>query len=531
MSEKAAHILDTNTGFKILFDFATIGIIVVGKRGIIKLANPFAEKLFGYNEGELKGQMLDVLIPNDLRKVHLDHHAGYFTAPKERSMGKGIDLFAKRKDGAVFPVEISLGHYEIEGETFAVTYITDITVRKKGEEELKQSEKKFRFLFDNSNDVRAFYKVVFDDKGNVADLIIEEANPSYKKVMQESGHSGDFVGRSIVGLTQEYIQHFKECEVAMRTFKSRTYQRFNPVTRLYLLTTIIPIDKDHCFAYGIDITTQKRIENELSELNEELEHRVEERTEALAKAINDLAASKDEVVQALEKEKELNELKSRFITTASHEFRTPLATILSSVTLIEKYSEKEEQAKRKKHIDRIQSSITNLTEILNDFLSLNKLEEGVVANKPESIKLDEFVNKVFEENKSILKAGQKVNYLHSNGNVNAEVDSQIFKNVILNLFSNAVKYSDEGKSIDVATKEENGIIELKIKDYGIGIPEKDQKFLFTRFFRAKNAINIEGTGLGLNIVKKYVDLLNGNISFTSKLGEGSEFVVKIPAKQ
>lgn len=528
MPENTEYILDSNTGFKTLFDYATIGIVVVGRRGIIKLVNPFAEQLFGYELGELKGQKLEVLIPDDKKEIHTKNHESFFKNPKGRTMGLGMELSGKKKDGSLFPVEISLGHYQMHGEIFAVTYLTDISLRKKSEEDLRKSENKYHFIFDNSTDVRAIYEVIFDETGNAVDLLIKETNTVFDDYMHKTGLTGSSQGKRISELPGDYTVHLNACADAVKNGRVLKYLFHNPDTKWYFLVTIVPMDKTHCFSFGVDITAQKNIENELNLLNKELEHRVEERTEALATAINDLAASKEEVVRALEKEKELNELKSRFITTASHEFRTPLATILSSVTLIEKYEEKNDQEKRKKHIERIQSSVNNLTGILNDFLSLGKLEEGIVVNKPQLLHIDEFVKGVTEENRSILKAGQKVNYEHQGGNTIMEVDPQILRIIILNLFSNAVKYSGEGSEISLSTKEKDGLMVLKVKDHGIGIPEKDQKFIFTRFFRSKNAINIEGTGLGLNIVKKYLELIKGTISFTSTLEEGTEFTVNIP---
>jgi signal transduction histidine kinase len=258
---------------------------------------------------------------------------------------------------------------------------------------------------------------------------------------------------------------------------------------------------------------------------------VEERTEELANAINKLAISKQELMRALEKEKELNELKSRFVTTASHEFRTPLATILSSVSLISKYNLTEEEDKRFKHINRIKSSVNNLTEILNDFLSLSRFEEGVVRNNPQEINIMEFSHDISEEMKGMLKEGQTIVYKHIGTDPTVKLDKQLLKNVFINLLSNAIKYSHEGKEISFTTDNNiSGNIRITIKDNGIGIPESDQPLLFERFFRAQNAGNIQGTGLGLNIVKKYVELLEGEISFVSKLDLGSTFIVIIPFK-
>jgi len=150
MSEEARNIFGSDTGFKILFEYATIGIVVIDKIGTIKLANPFAEKLFGYKKGELKGQELEVLVPDEFRKMHTNHREGYFQNPKKQAMSLSNELYAKRKDGTLFSIEISLGHCELQEEKYAVTYITDISLRKKNEEALKKSEEKYHFIFDNA---------------------------------------------------------------------------------------------------------------------------------------------------------------------------------------------------------------------------------------------------------------------------------------------------------------------------------------------------------------------------------------------
>jgi PAS domain S-box-containing protein len=390
-----------------LFKHATEGIIVSDNKGQIVMINPIAEKLFGYNKEELIGKKIEVLIPRRYTERHVNDREKYTQNPHPRSMGIGMDLFAMRKDGSEFPVEISLSNFTTSEGGFIMSFIIDITERKKQEAEIKKANEEIRSL------------------------------------------------------------------------------------------------------------------------NTELETRVAERTEELANAINELAESKQEVMRALEKEKELNELKSRFVTTASHEFRTPLATILSSVSLISRYSQPEDEDKRVKHINRIKSAVNNLTEILNDFLSLSKLEEGIIRNKPEPLELGSFIAEVAEEMKAMLKEGQKINYLLSGEEINVSLDKQLLRNIIINLLSNAIKYSAEGKEIFFNTRKDGNILTISIRDQGMGIPEEEQPLLFERFFRAKNASNIEGTGLGLNIVKKYVELMGGEITYTSKLGEGTEFTVRI----
>lgn len=247
--------------------------------------------------------------------------------------------------------------------------------------------------------------------------------------------------------------------------------------------------------------------------NEELEKKVKERTY--------------ELTQALEKEKELNELKSRFVTTASHEFRTPLTTVLTSIYLLEQYHGDKFEEEKKKHFERIKSSIQILKEILNDFLSLEKLEQKKVNVKEESFNLEEEINTILKGIDGVLKSNQKLKYVHVGTKVVTQ-DKNIVRNILLNLVSNASKFSPDGKEIEITTDVGDKKITLSVKDAGIGIPPEEQKNIFEKFYRAKNAGTIQGTGLGLNIVKRYAELLGGTIHFTSKMNEGSTFTVEIP---
>ncbi len=235
-----------------------------------------------------------------------------------------------------------------------------------------------------------------------------------------------------------------------------------------------------------------------------------------------------EAQKALEKEKELSELKSRFVSMASHEFRTPLTAILSSATLITKYKDEKSQPKREKHVRRIQSSVRNLTGILNDFLSLSKLEEGRVLHDAYSFNLVVFIEEILGEMESMLKTLQKIIYNHRGNRENIHLDGKLLKNILLNLLSNAIKYSAEGQIIQLTTQVTDTNLILSVRDYGIGIPQKDQIHLFERFFRAENVANVQGTGLGLNIVQRYLQLMGGTITFESALDEGTIFTVHIP---
>ena len=284
-----------------------------------------------------------------------------------------------------------------------------------------------------------------------------------------------------------------------------------------------------------DLTEINKVKEDLIQANLLLEEKVEARTRELESAVNrllsankKLAKREQEVQIALEKERELSELKSRFVSMASHEFKTPLSTIKSSAILISKYTTTEKNDNRLKHIERIKSAVDNLTGILNDFLSLSKLEEGRQDLNIQKTDLGKVCEVVKEDVKTILKPGQEI-ILHC-VNIEQDVftDQRILKNILFNLLSNAIKYSDPGKNINCEMEVFNSHFRISIQDEGIGIPEKEQKYLFTRFFRASNADSIQGTGLGLNIVKSYVKMLKGDINFESKENKGSTFTLKIP---
>ncbi|MCI5059134.1 MAG: HAMP domain-containing histidine kinase, partial [Flavobacteriales bacterium] len=221
-------------------------------------------------------------------------------------------------------------------------------------------------------------------------------------------------------------------------------------------------------------------------------------------------------------------LKSRFVSMASHEFRTPLSTILSSSTLALKYKLSDQIDKREKHLNRIQSSVKNLTSILNDFLSLSRLEEGRIQLNIADVNIEELVKDLIDELQELRKEGQSFDFKCRIKNKIVRSDENVMRNVFNNLISNAIKYSPENSLIKINCEDENGDYLISVSDQGIGIPEDEQMHLFDRFFRAQNVTNIQGTGLGLNIVKRYVNLLKGEISFTSKENEGTTFYIKLP---
>lgn len=246
------------------------------------------------------------------------------------------------------------------------------------------------------------------------------------------------------------------------------------------------------------------------------------------KDITELKMMESNLKRALEKEKNLNSLRSRFVTMASHEFRTPLTTILSSVFLLANYTGADYAVKKSLHINKIKRAVHGLTELLNEFLSLGKLEEGKVKVACSETLIKEYADELLIELDPIKKTGQIITFQYFGKDIPVLTDQQLLKNILNNLLSNAIKYSPPDSEIEftISLKEDN--MQITVSDHGIGIPHEEQRHIFKRFYRAANVNNIEGTGLGLNIARKYIRLLKGSISFQSEIEKGTTFDVSLP---
>lgn len=382
--------------------------------------------------------------------------------------------------------------------------------------------------------------ITIDRKG-----VVESINPAGARMF--GYHPDEVIGQKInMLMPPEYSEHHDEyMQRYQRTGEAHIIGIGREVKGMRKDGTVFPFRlavsevkmKDRTIYTGIvhDISDIQEARDRIMALNRELEKKVEERTNELEVVVNRLLKTnsilqkqEEDLQHALARERELNDLKSRFVSTASHEFRTPLSTILSSANLIEKYDEKEQQEKRKRHIDRIKSAVSNLTGILDDFLSLSKIEEGRLHVVKEQIHIKKLLDEVIEEVRPLKKQAQKlVVEGPKNDGLLIYSDPRLLKNIFLNLLSNAIKYSDEGIitcSVEIAKDS----LTIQVEDEGIGIPAEEQKFLFDRFFRASNATDSQGTGLGLNIVKQYTKLLDGEITFESEEDKGTTFRVQIP---
>jgi PAS domain S-box-containing protein len=274
-----------------------------------------------------------------------------------------------------------------------------------------------------------------------------------------------------------------------------------------------------------DLSKEKEAEEQLRQYAANLEELVDARTNSLKELVTALREAKEEVSVSLEKEKELGQMKSRFVSMASHEFRTPLSSVQLSASLIQKYAEPFDSIPIQKHVNKIKNAVGNLTTILNDFLSLEKLEAGRVEVNLSTFDLVRLSEEVTEEMQMIAKQNQHIIYQHTGARSMVHLDQNLLKNCMINLISNAIKYSGENTFIEFNTEINEEGCKVIVKDNGIGIPEADQVYLFEPFFRAHNTGNIPGTGLGLNIVRRYSSLMKGSLQFKSIINQETTFIL------
>jgi len=739
--------------YEAIFEYATTSILLVNEKGVIKVANPQTYKQFGYEPGELLDRNIAELIPDEIRVKHNQLIEKYFNHPERRPMGIGLELSAKKKNGELFPVEISLGHYHAPPQpVMAIVFLTDITHRKLAELALYEDEKRLRDIIQSisdafmgfTNDWRYLYlndkalTILGKTRNEILGKTIWEIFPhtlgekfdhEFRKrqakeltpvtfktqygdtwweiriVKYNSGmalfcsditettyaleaqhqseeqfsvifnsspsaisitelHSGivkdinqthtllfGFTKNELIGKTMNEVGILRNAadrddlidkihqHGPVRNHELISYNKFgNPIHLLVAADIIHLAEKEYLLVASTDNSANKKAMEELqrseerfakafrlspvalsisamkdgrmievnnsflelfgyemsevigktagdlqmytrqedhsgtiAELtrqgyvrNKELTCRtkggiqiqvifsmemIELRGEAcvITTALNitdkkkaeenlkiytDLLEQKVtertlELTHALEREKEVSDMKSRFVSIASHEFRTPLSTILSSTYLLEQLKDGEDKTR---HFNRIRSAVKNLTFILTEFLSLDKLEQRKVTVENEIFDLDTLALEAIDEVRIAYRLSLPVDYIHTGPRLLLQ-DKRIIRNLLLNLVSNAAKYSPADKPIQLRTMADESHLTIQVIDQGIGIPLEDQKYIFTKFFRAHNASHIQGTGLGLSIARRYVELLDGNISFKSTPGIGTEFKITLPVQK
>ena len=257
--------------------------------------------------------------------------------------------------------------------------------------------------------------------------------------------------------------------------------------------------------------------------NAELEQKVADRTSALTSTLGELG-------KALAAEKKLGELKSLFVALASHEFRSPLTVVLSSAALLEQYPASEQQPQRQVHVERIRQSVRHLNDILEEFLSVARIEEGRVRAYPERIGVAALLADIVADVQGLLKTGQTI-VREVSCPETVWLDPSLLRKIVVNLLSNALKYSGENSVVSLRVDCRDNLLAIKVKDQGIGISAADQTHLFERFFRARDVAYVPGTGLGLYIIANYAEMMGGTIDLQSTLAVGTTVTLRIPYEE
>ena len=537
----AVNLTTENVNFDIFFKSTSKTIVLTTASGEICSINPSAQKLFGYHEPELLHQDIKLLIPglSDSKQLDIAIQNCLTVGTNNNSY---VEMIAQKKDGEDFVANVNICPYELGQTKLLLFFICDITIKVSEQINIQKkysaleidNDKKNKELIKANNTLEilneklelslAYQKAILDNAG-VMLMVIDKVG-FVKFFNPEATHITGYTKEEIIDkaspvifIDQTDIHNYRKQffdEFGLNIEDDFELIRLKAERNLFheVECNIIKKDGTHVFA-SMTITPILDKNNETTSYL------------AFAVDISDRKHIEENLKQSLKREKELGELKTRFVSIASHEFRTPLSTILSSAFLTGKYTATEDQHKRDKHLDRIVSSVNLLTDILNDFLNVGKIEEGKINVHQTEFDLAHLLKSIIKDLNANLKNGQKFRYAHE-GITIIQSDSSLIRNILNNLISNAIKFSLENAVIDIKSQNDGEHFNITVKDQGIGISEEDRVHLMERFFRGSNALNIQGTGLGLHIVSKYVECLRGSITCESKLNEGTIFQITLP---
>lgn len=502
--------------YQSVFETTLDGIILIDNRGIIADINPAGLILFGYEKDEVLGKNINILMPEPDHSKHDQYIRNYQLTKKPKVIGIGREVEGKKKNGEVFPFRLAVSEFKTLGKQHFTGIIHDLTQQKLHEkiitgyaEELEQRvNKRTEELREEIALKELAQKALVDSQRLYETIAVNYPNGTISVI--DSDHNIIFVE----GSELEHLGLKKE-NLISKDYRQNIPTQFRELVSSKIKEVFSGANTDFEYGDGDRVYSVRCVP---------LSYEEGEVTQILIveNNISQQKKAENEIHSALKKEKQLNELKTNFVSMASHEFRTPLSSILSSAQLIGRYTSTDQQDNRKKHLEKIRKNVQSLTAILNDFLSLEKIEGGHLKYHPEKVNILEYVKSVVEESEPLLKRSRKINISCRLKKDHWEIDQYLLRNSLTNLLSNAIKYSQSDIYVNIQSADN---LSISIQDSGLGISKKDQENLFKRFYRASNAGQIQGTGLGLNIVKRYVDLMQGEIRFESKQGIGSTFTI------
>ncbi|MDJ0367658.1 PAS domain-containing sensor histidine kinase [Hymenobacter sp. H14-R3] len=524
-SSAAAEVLITQAP-----DF--VGIYDVAQGWFMRV-NPAGVRLLGYSSEEAfltdPARVLPTPAVPPARWAHLREQA--------RRVGpQALEAEVGRRQGPPFWARIELTAFQVKEADYLLVRLSEQGRLQQAERALAQSVRRFEAVFTHAT----IGIVVCDERGRIV-----SAN---QLAHQLFGYAAGALDGQLIevlvpqaaGRRHEKLRESFTARPQVRTMGAHNGElqglRHNgSVFPVEVSLSYFYLDEElYAVSYILDITYKKEFEQQLiagsqrvAALNADLEQRVTERTHALMNTLEQLQLRKNELAKALAAEQELGELKSRFVSMASHEFRTPLTAVLTSAALIAEYPATEQQDKRLRHLERIRTSVKHLNDILEEFLSVGRIEEGKIEAQPARLDLPALLRDVVADVQGLRKTGQRIEQA-TNCPEPIWLDPSLLRKILVNLLSNALKYSGENTVVAVAATCQAGALTLTVADQGVGISEEDQAHLFERFFRARNAANVPGTGLGLYIIARYLELLHGHITLQSALGQGTTVTITVP---
>lgn len=512
-------------------------LIIDPETGDIVDANPISEKFYGWSLKELRTKNISDLNPAPSEVIK---KALYNASHKIEN-----HFYFKHRTayGTVKDIEAFAGTLNRQGRVLIFAFILDLTEKKKTEEIIRETRAKLDTAMESMTDAvfitdkegnfihfnEAFATVHrFRCKEECARKLVEY--PDILEVYMDTGELAPLemwaVPRALRGETVKYAEYsLRRKDTGEKWVGSYSFSPIKDSEGNIVGSVVV----------GRDITEHKQAEAELENYRHHLEELVQSRTEeldAINRELINQIMQKQEIEAALhvslEKEKELNQLKSRFISTASHEFKTPLSAVFSSAELIERYGHKWGPEKIADHIERIKNAVMHLSKLVDDVLQLSRAESGRLEYNPVKLDLKSFCDKILEEMHVSSKENHKIEFNFLSERKDFIVDQKQMYIILQNLLSNAVKYSPDGGRVCLIINCDDRNLIIEVSDQGVGIPESDLDKLFQPFQRASNTDKIEGTGLGLSIMKKAVELHGGSVIVKSELNKGTTFIVEIP---
>jgi len=452
-----------------------------------------------------------------------------------RECHHAVEANIRRHSGEALRAYLELTYYLDGARPLFLIHITELSRLQQAERELAHSERRFEAVVTNAT----IGIIVCDQAGDIV-----SAN-------QLAGEQFGYEPAELLGQRIELLvpnaagRHHHQLRESFNAHPQVRGMGHHRVLRgqrpdgtdfpVEVSLSYFHLDEElYVVAYVLDITAKKDAELELTaqhqrvaRLNADLEQKVADRTHALLLTLEQLERRGLELTQALAAEQELGELKSRFVTMASHEFRTPLTGVLTSAELIADYAQGPHRDQQIKHVDRIRSSVKHLNDILEEFLSVGRIAEGRVEATAATLDVAALLAETVADVQGLLKTGQRIE-CQVECPMLIRLDASLLRKILVNLLSNALKYSGENSLVRVEANCRDNQLTLRVEDQGVGISREDQAHLFERFFRARNVSAVPGTGLGLYIIAKYLELMGGTIALHSELGVGTIATLTIP---